>query len=220
MYIIGHCSLHTHMQTETCNGCRRVLPKEKFYPSKLKLSRFRCKCCTANDSKISYARNAMANRLANNMRRKLKGIVKRGAVTARRLLLGFNRRSALSGATTQLTARVWDTSQPISDANMICLTNREAFFHEKHGGKCSYPVQFQQHVDSVLASIAKEQDDSGLAAMANASGGPPHLSDVPSEVEVKVWTRAVCRWWVENMKSAPPPVVLREMIDMEERFLT
>ena len=159
----------------------------------------------------------MQIRMANNMRRKLKGIVKQGTVTARRILLGFDRRSALSGATTQLTARVWDTSKPISDANMICLTNREAFFHEKHGGKCSYPVRFQQHVDGVLASIAKEHVGKTPIAIAKASRGPPHLSDVPTEAEVKVWARGVCQWWTDAMQSAPPPVVLREMIAMGEQ---
>lgn len=163
-----------------------------------------------------------------------------GTSEARFLLRAFGGRSALSGATWNLTIRPWNPLFEMSLSNIILLTRKEAAHHDDIGGMCGYPYLFRIHIVELLREtlLDKPLDTGCMEPVAvvdetnqvieycyvpttNTSEWdsrlPPKLSHCDNWCRVDEWTRALQLWWGLKFNATAPVVVMKAIVGALER---
>jgi len=221
----------------TCKKCKKKKTSNNYYNFLGQGKALKCKHCTRCENKARYATNPAANGLAQKLRRLNSRM---GTKEARFLLRAFGGRSALSGATWNLTIRPWNPLFEMSLSNIILLTRKEAAHHDDIGGMCGYPYLFRIHIVELLREtlLDKPLDTGCMEPVAvvdetnqvieycyvpttNTSEWdrrlPPKLSHCDNWCRVDEWTRALQLWWGLKFNATAPVVVMKAIVGALER---
>lgn len=198
--------------TIRCYKCEKYLSLDAFYPSAQSSRLYRCISCSKRAMICRYKEDLKVHRLANNFRSL--GSSGFGKVESLRILKAFGGRSAISGDTEGLTVKRWNYSDPVRIDNVVLLTRSEGRCHERGGGSNLYPVAFKEHVGRILSWLR----DGGGNQQNNMGPWPDQLPPMRhanakfKSVEADDWRRAVCLWWCNYIRAAPPQCVLAKPI--------